>query len=266
MVTTLPPIRAFGTRTQRRSITITSLRLASRPSVQTFGRARHGRPPFRLVGTVGRGTEGYHEREGAFCKSASGSSCWARPVVRHGWGDEEHHISFAPIRRDWLKGESLEFRDERRGTAYSGRIIRRTHVLSGDERGELSDVAEDRGVLWPHHGGRLHIGETDEPGATKVAKIAQGGQPGGVATLGRGFGHLGPAGAAGEGVAGRAVAIDVDGSSVRKQWGRRTRGRPGRRCSHAAGGRRGPRLCQSHRPGPTGGAGGLPGRRGLLDD
>lgn len=48
---------------------------------------------------------------------------------------------------DWLKGESLELRFQRHGASYFGRIIRRTHVLSEDERWELLEAAEERGLL-----------------------------------------------------------------------------------------------------------------------
>lgn len=46
-----------------------------------------------------------------------------------------------------LKGESLELRYWRHAPAYFGRILRRGHVLTADERWELIDAAVERGQL-----------------------------------------------------------------------------------------------------------------------
>ena len=46
-----------------------------------------------------------------------------------------------------LKGDSLERRYREKASAYFGRLLRRPHVLTDDELGELLDDAVERGVL-----------------------------------------------------------------------------------------------------------------------
>ena len=46
-----------------------------------------------------------------------------------------------------LKGDSLERRFREKASAYFGRLLRRPHVLTDDELGELLDDAVERGVL-----------------------------------------------------------------------------------------------------------------------
>ena len=46
-----------------------------------------------------------------------------------------------------LKGDSLERRYREKASAYFGRLLRRPHVLTDDELGELLDDVVERGVL-----------------------------------------------------------------------------------------------------------------------
>ena len=46
-----------------------------------------------------------------------------------------------------LKGDSLERRYREKATAYFGRLLRRTHVLTDDELNEMLDKAVEQGVL-----------------------------------------------------------------------------------------------------------------------